>query len=54
MLPVGREFEFIVEKDKVEKIKRVIAHNDGAVVEETPVEKDVRFKIRKLQPAEGP
>jgi hypothetical protein len=54
MLPVGGEFEFIVEKDKVEKIKRVISHNDGMVVEETPVVEDVRFKIRKLQPAEEP
>jgi len=54
MLPVGGEFEFIVEKDKVEKIKRVIAHNDGVVVEETPVGEDMRFKVRKLQPAEDP
>jgi hypothetical protein len=52
MLPAGKDFEFIVEKDKVEKIKRVIAHNDGTVVEETPFEEDVRFKIRKLEPAE--
>ena len=52
MLPPGKEFEFIVEKDKVEKIKRVIAHNDGEVVHEATVEGDVRFKIRKLQPAE--
>jgi hypothetical protein len=54
MLPPGEELEFIVEKDKAEKIKRVVAHNDGEVVDEATVDGDVRFKIRKLQPAEVP
>ena len=52
MLPVGKGFEFIVEKDKVDKIKRVIAHNDGEVVGETPVEEDVRINVRKLRSGE--
>lgn len=41
------EFEFIVERDKVDKIKRVIAHNDGEVIDETPVLEDVRITVRK-------
>ena len=49
VLPAGRDFAFIVEKDKVDKVKRVISHNDGKVVAETPVAKDMRIKVRKLQ-----
>jgi hypothetical protein len=49
MLTAGRDFEFIVEKDKVDKVKRVIAHNDGEVIGEAPVQGDVRIKVRKLK-----
>lgn len=41
------EFEFIVERDKVDKIKRMIAHNDGEVIDEAPVLGDVRIRVRK-------
>jgi len=41
------EFEFIVERDKVDKIKRVIAHNEGEIIAEAPVLEDVRIRVRK-------
>jgi hypothetical protein len=41
------EFEFIVERDKLDKIKKVIAHNDGEIIDETPVTEDVRIRVRK-------
>jgi len=31
----------------LEKVKKVIAHNEGEVVSETPVDDDIRVKIRK-------
>jgi len=47
-LPPGEIFEFILEGDKLEKIKRVIAHNSGEVVEEKPMDGDFRLKVRKV------
>lgn len=49
---MGKDFEFIVERDKVDKIKRVIARNEGEVVGETPVQEDVRIKVRKVRSGE--
>jgi len=48
MVRPGKEFEFIVEKDKVDKVKRVIAHNDGEVVAEWAEQEDVRMRVRRI------
>jgi hypothetical protein len=47
ILPSNKTFEFIIESEKLEKVKKVIFHNDGEVVSETPVDDDIRVKIRK-------
>lgn len=47
ILPVNDVFEFIVESDKLEKVKKVVFHNDGEIVSESPMGTDVRVKIRK-------
>jgi len=47
MLPPGRGFEFILEADKLDRIRRVISHNGGEVLEETHVGSDVRMRVRK-------
>jgi len=44
----GESFEFILEKYKLEKIRKVIAHNGGKVVGESHLEDDVRLKVRKM------
>jgi len=44
---VNDVFEFIVESDKLEKVKKVVFHNDGEIVSESPMGTDVRVKIRK-------
>ena len=43
----GESFEFIVEKEKHEKIHKVIFFNDGEVLSETLIDEDVRLKVRK-------
>jgi hypothetical protein len=52
LLPPGKEFQFIIERDKVDKIRRVIAHNDGEVINETPFQEDLLMKVRKAGPGE--
>jgi hypothetical protein len=54
LVPPGKEFEFIVEKDKVDKVKRVISHNSGAVVDERAEYEDVRMRVRKIGTGEEP
>jgi selenophosphate synthetase-related protein len=44
-LPPGESFEIIVEDDKLEKIKRVIAHNGGEVVGQSRVGEDMRLRV---------
>jgi len=46
-LPPGETFEFILEKDKLNKIKKVISHNGGRVVLKTSVDSDVRLRVEK-------
>jgi hypothetical protein len=46
-LPPGKRFEFIIEKDKLENIKKVIASNHGRVLEETHLENNVQMKVEK-------
>jgi len=48
-LPPDKSFEFIIEKEKRDKIRRVVFHNDGEVLSETVVDNDdLRIKIRKI------
>jgi len=48
VLPPNKTFEFIIEGEKLEKVKKVISHNDGEVISESPVDHDdVRVRIRK-------
>jgi len=50
-LPPGKTFEFILEREKLDNIKKVIAHNQGEILEEKFVGSDVQMKVRKV-PAE--
>jgi hypothetical protein len=50
MLPPGGCFEFILEGEKRDKIKKVISHNHGEVLSETFFENDVRMRVRKILP----
>lgn len=47
MMPKGESFEFILEKYKLEKIRKVIAHNGGEIVGETLLNDGVRLKVQK-------
>ena len=51
-MPKGESIEFILEKDKLEKIRKVIAHNGGEVVVQTFLYGDVRLKVRKATQAD--
>jgi hypothetical protein len=53
-LASGESFEFIVEKDKLEKIRKVIAHNNGEVLSEVASGDDIVIKVRKMNLPEGP
>jgi hypothetical protein len=46
-LPPGEAFELIIEADKLDKIRRVIGHNGGEVIEERRVGEDVRLRVSK-------
>ncbi len=48
ILPPGESFEFILERDKLEKIKKVVARNGGEVVTETAMENDVQLRVKKV------
>jgi len=47
-LPPGESFEFILEKEKLHKIRKVIFHNHGEVVSEIFLENDVRMRVKKI------
>ena len=49
MLPPGETFEFIVEGNKRDKIKRVIFRHGGEVVSETVSGGDIRFRVKKTE-----
>jgi len=48
MMSAGDSYTFLVESDKLERIQRVVSHNDGEIVEDIPVGNDVRVSVRKL------
>ena len=45
LLPRKKSFQFIIEKNKLEKIKKVISHNGGEILEETHMDNDVQLKV---------
>ena len=49
MLPPGESFEFMVERDKLINVRKVISHNQGEVLSEAFMENDVRIKVRKAR-----
>jgi hypothetical protein len=51
ILPPGEGFEFIIEVDKLDRVRRVIAHNGGKVVEENRVGEDVQVRVTKEREA---
>jgi hypothetical protein len=46
-LPPGESFEFIIEADKLEKVKRVVAHNGGKIIEESRRGEDFHVRVSK-------
>ncbi|MFO7783534.1 MAG: hypothetical protein R6V25_02800 [Desulfatiglandales bacterium] len=53
MLPSGKPFTFLVESDKLERIHKVVAHNGGEILDETPVGQDVKVCVQKALNASG-
>lgn len=49
IMPPGRTLEFIVEKEKLKNIRKVVSHNRGKVISESSVDGDVRFKVKKME-----
>jgi hypothetical protein len=53
-LPPGESFQFILEKEKLLNIRKVIAHNNGEVLSEAASGDDMVIKVRKLKDPEEP
>ena len=49
IIPTGESFEFILEKDKLEKIRQVITHNGGEIISENFLDEDVSLRVQKIQ-----
>ena len=48
IIPRGQHIEFIIEADKLEKIKKVINHNSGRIVDLQNLFNAVKLKVEKL------
>ncbi|MCF8084689.1 MAG: hypothetical protein K9M96_16515 [Deltaproteobacteria bacterium] len=48
-MPPGHTLEFIVEKEKLKNIRKVVSHNRGKVISEASVDGDVQFKVTKIE-----
>jgi hypothetical protein len=53
MLPAGKSFTFLVEQDKMERIHKVVAHNGGEILNETPQGGDVKVCVQKAEETSG-
>jgi hypothetical protein len=53
MLPPGECFEFMIDADKLDKFRQVIAHSGGDVAGESRVGKDVRLRVSKRDGSES-
>jgi len=51
-LPPGETFEFILESEKLENIRKVVFHNQGEVLSEMVVDNDVQLRVRKVSETE--
>jgi hypothetical protein len=49
ILPLGESFEFILESEKLAKIRKVVSHNGGRVLSETYLEDGVRLRVEKIE-----
>ena len=47
MLPAGKAFEFIVEREKYNNIKKIIDRNGGRIVSESKMDDGVQLKVLK-------
>lgn len=50
----GKAFGFLIEKDKLEKIRSVVSRNHREVISEFPVVNDVRLKVGEVRETERP
>jgi len=48
IMPPGEHIEFIIETEKLEKIKKVVQHNHGEIVAREDLPQAVRLKVKKL------
>jgi hypothetical protein len=48
-MKTGQSYTFLVELDKMKGIHKVVSHNDGEIVEETPLGNDMRVSVRKVE-----
>ncbi|MBW2082240.1 MAG: hypothetical protein JRI39_03915 [Deltaproteobacteria bacterium] len=46
-MPRGEDIEFIIETEKLEKIKKVVKHNDGKIVGHENLPGAVKLRVRK-------
>jgi len=49
LLPPGKSLKFVVEREKMDKLRKVISHNDGEIVAEALIDNGVRFEVRRTQ-----
>ena len=47
ILPPGKSFSFIIEKEKVERIKQVIDHHQGQINSEKIFGNDIKIDVQK-------
>ena len=48
ILPPGNSFEFVLEKDKLDNILKIIDRNGGEVISETALDNAVQLKVKKV------
>lgn len=48
MMPPGDTFEFIVEKEKLANIRKVVSHNQGQVISQNTMNNDIRLTVEKI------
>ena len=52
ILPPGKSFEFILEKEKYDNIKKVIAYNGGEILAESSIDEGIYLKVSKVSRTE--
>lgn len=48
ILPPGKSFEFILEKEKCNNIKKIIERNGGEILSESELENGIQLKVLKV------